>query len=65
MLNGRNCTPLTPVQLGAADAGVDRVDGAVRSIVAVGDRLGEQGAVRVEQSVVDAPGVDADRLDVG
>ena len=53
-----------PVQLGAADAGVHRVDGAVRSIVAVGDRFAEKGAVRIEQSVVDAPRVDTDRLDV-
>ena len=46
------------------DEGVHVVDHLRRAVVAVGDRLGEELAVGVEQAVVDAPGVDADRLGV-
>ena len=53
------------VELGRVDDGVDLVDDLGGAVVAVGDRLGEQPAVGVEEAVVDAPRVDADRLGVG
>ncbi len=51
------------VQLVGADEFVDAPDRSVGAAVAVGDRVGEQGAVGIDEPVVDRPCVDADRLD--
>ena len=55
--------PVDLVELVGTDELVDPPDRRVGPVVAVGDRVSEQGAVGVEQGVVDRPGVDADRLD--
>ena len=52
-----------PVQLLRVDFSVHLVDDGGGASVPVGDRLGEQAAVGVEQSVVEAPGVDANARD--
>src|SRR6185369_7559660 len=51
------------VDLGGGDDREDTLEGAGRARVAIGDRLLDQAAGAVEEAVVDAPGVDADRSD--
>lgn len=50
--------------VGAHDA-VDLVDDADGAAVSIRHRIGQQIAVGVEQAVVDPPGVDSDRLNLG
>ena len=53
------------IEVGGVDGPVDVFDDRARAVVAIGDRLVDELSVAVEQGVVDAPGVDADRLHVG
>ena len=62
VLNGRNCRPLIAYSSLRVDLRVHVVDHRVGAAVPVGDRLGQQPAIVVEQAVVDRPGVDADGL---
>ena len=57
--------PVAREQFGGGDAGVHVVDDAFGAAVAVGDGLGQELPVGVEEAVVHAPGVDADRRQVG
>ena len=53
------------IEVGGVDDPMDVFDDRARAVVAIGDRLVDELSVAVEQGVVDAPGVDADRLHLG
>ena len=64
VLKGRNCRPLIAYRRPGSDPGMDLVDDRLGPPVPVGDRLGEQRAVGVQQAVVHRPGVDAEAGDL-
>ena len=60
VLNGCTCSPVRRVQVRRRHLGEDPLRHAGGAAVAVVDGVAEQGAVGVEEPVVDGPGVDAD-----
>ena len=59
-VEGQELQAVDRVQLGRVERRVHLVDDRLGPAVPVGDRLGQQPAVGVQQAVVDGPGVDAE-----